>query len=66
MQSFVRQIVAMLDNAVARYSIPIPAESPIGGRDTEEMALNGSEISTAKFSGLRRTDLRTFRWEVRI
>ena len=66
MQSFVRQIVAMLDNAVVRYSIPIPAESPIGGRDAEEVALNGSDISTVKFGGLRRTDLRTFRWEVRI
>ena len=53
MQSFVRQIVVMFDNAVVRYSIPIPEESPIGGRDAKEVALNGSGISTAKFGGAK-------------
>ena len=41
----------MPDNTAVRYSIPIPAESPSGGRDTKEVALNRSEISTVKSGG---------------
>ena len=47
-------------------TIPMPDDSPIPGRDAEEMALNGSVLSTVKFGGPTRTELRTFRWEVRI
>ena len=50
-ESFVKEIVVMPDNAVVRYTIPMPEDSPIGGRDTEEMALNGSVLSTVKFGG---------------
>ena len=42
----------MLDNAVVRYSIPMPNDSPIPGRDAEEMALNDSVLSTVKRGGL--------------
>ncbi len=63
-ESFVKEIVVMPDNAVVRYTIPMPDDSPIPGRDAEEMALNGSVLSTVKYGGPRRTDLRTFRWEV--
>ena len=42
----------------------MPEDSPIPGRDVEEMALNGSVLSTVKFGGPERTGLRTFRWEV--
>ena len=54
-ESFVKEIVVMPDNAVVRYTIPMPEDSPIGGRDAEEMALNGSVLSTVKFGGRWRT-----------
>ena len=50
-ESFVKEIVVMPDNAVVRYSIPMPEDSPIPGSDAEEMALNGSVLSTVKFGG---------------
>ncbi len=50
-ESFVKEIVVMPDNAVVRYTIPMPEDSPIGGRDAEEMALNGSVLSTVKPGG---------------
>ena len=42
----------------------MPEDSPIPGRDAEEMALNGSVLSTVKFGGPSKTELRTFRWVV--
>ena len=33
----------MPDNAAVPYSIPIPDESPIGARDSEDATSNGSE-----------------------
>ena len=50
-ESFVKEIVVMPDNAVVRYTIPMPEDSPIGRIDIEEMALNGSVLSTVKFGG---------------
>ena len=50
-ESFVKEIVVMPDNAVVRYTIPMPDDSPIPGRDVEEMALNGSVLSTVKYGG---------------
>ena len=50
-ESFVKEIVVMPDNAVVRYTIPMPEDSPIPGRDVEEVALNGSVLSTVKFGG---------------
>ena len=54
-ESFVKEVVVMPDNAVVRYTIPMPEDSPIGGRDAEEMTLNGSVLSTVKFGGQERT-----------
>ena len=54
-ESFVKEIVVMPDNAVVRYTIPMPDDSPIAGSDAEEMALNGSVLSTVKFGGTRET-----------
>ena len=54
-ESFVKEIVVMPDNAVVRYTIPMPDDSPIPGRDVEDMALNGSVLSTVKFGGDSRT-----------
>ena len=45
-ESLVKEIVVMPDNAVVRYTIPMPENSPIGGRDVGDMALNGSVQST--------------------
>ena len=53
-------------DALMRYAIPMPEDSRIPGGNTEKMALNGSVLSTVKSGGLRRTYLRTFRWEVSI
>ena len=50
-ESFVKEIVIMPGDAVVRYTIPMPDDSPIQGRDAEEMALNGSVLSTVKFGG---------------
>ena len=61
-ESFVKEIVVMPGNALMRYTIPMPDDSPIPGRNAEEMALNGSVLSTVKNGGPERTELRTFRW----
>ena len=58
-ESFVKEIVVMPDNAVVRYTIPMPDDSPIPERDAEEMALNGSVLSTVKFGGPDLTKSRT-------
>ena len=49
--SFVKEIVVMPGNAVVRYAIPMPDDSPIPGRDAEEMALDSPVLSTVKFGG---------------
>ena len=50
-ESFVKEVVVMPGNALLRYTIPMPEDSPIGGGDAEEMALNGSVLSTVKSGG---------------
>ena len=65
-ETFVKEIVVMPGDALLRYTIPMPDDSPIPGRNAEEMALNGSVLSTVKNGGPTRTELRTFRWEVSI
>ena len=50
-ESFVKEIVVMPGNALMRYTIPMPDDSPIPGRNAEEMALNGSVLSTVKNGG---------------
>ena len=41
----------MPDYALMRYTVPMPNNSPILGRNAEEMALNGSVLSTVKNGG---------------
>ena len=65
-ETFVKEIVVMPGDALLRYTIPMPDDSRIPGRNTEEMPLNGSVLSTVKIGGPARTELRTFRWEVRL
>ena len=45
--------------ALLSYTIPMPDDSPIPGRNAEEMALNGSVLSTVKNGGPECTVLRT-------
>ena len=65
-ESFVKEILVTPDNALMRYTVPMPEYSPAPGMNAEDMALNGSVLSTVPVGGPRRTELRTFRWEVRI
>ncbi len=58
-ESFVKEIVIMPGNAVVRYTIPMPQDSPIGGMDAEEVALHAPVLSTVKFGGLDLTKSRT-------
>ena len=50
-ESFVKEIVVQPGNAVVRYSIPMPEDSPIGGRDSEEVTLDSPVLSTVKLGG---------------
>ena len=50
-ESFVKEIVVQPDNALLRYSIPMPEDSPIGERDAEEVALHAPVLSTVKSGG---------------
>ena len=50
-ESFVKEIVVSPGNAVVRYSIPMPDDSKIPGKDAEDVALHGPVLSTVKLSG---------------
>ena len=41
----------MPGDALMRYTIPMPNDSHIPGRNAEEMPLNGSFLSTVKIGG---------------
>ena len=58
-ESFVKEIVVMPGNAVVRYIIPMPEDSPIEGRDAEELALHAPVLSTVKYGGPDWTKSRT-------
>ena len=45
-ETFVKETVVMPGNARMRYTIPMPDNSRIPGRNAEEMILNGSVLST--------------------
>ena len=47
-ETFVKEIVVMPGKAVVRYTVPMPDDSPIPGKRTEDMALNGGVLSTVK------------------
>ena len=51
-ETFVKEIVVTPGDALLRYTIPMPDDSPIPGRNAEDMALNGSVLSTVKNGGL--------------
>ena len=57
--SFVKEIEVKPGKAAIVYSIPTPEDSPIGGADTAEVALNGRVRSTVKSGGPDLTKSRT-------
>ena len=59
-ETFVKEIVVMPGKAVVRYTVPMPDDSPIPGKRTEDMALNGSVLSTVKSGPPDLTKSRTF------
>ena len=50
-ESFVKEIVVQPGGALLRYTIPMPEDSLIEGRDSEEVALHGPVLSTVKSGG---------------
>ena len=50
-ETFVKEIVVMPGDALLRYTIPMPDDSRIPGRNAEEMPLDGSVLSTVKIGG---------------
>ena len=50
-ETFVKEIEVRPGKAVVRYSVPMPKDSPIPGRVTEEVALHGPVLSTVKLGG---------------
>ena len=50
-ESFVKEIVVQPGNALVRYTIPMPEDSPIEGKDAEEVTLDGPVLSTVKLGG---------------
>ncbi len=51
-ESFVKETVVSPGNAVVVYAIPTPKDSPLGGADAAEVALNGRAVSTGHVGGL--------------
>ena len=49
--SFVKEVVVKPGRAAIVYSIPIPDDSPIGGADFAEVALNGGVRSSVRHGG---------------
>ena len=47
-ETFVKEIVVMPGSALLRYTIPMPVDSRLPGRNAEEMPLNGSVFSTRR------------------
>ncbi len=63
-ESFVKEIVVTPDDALLRYTVPMPEDSLIPGGATEKVALDGAVLPIVKNGGPKGPVLRTFRWEV--
>ncbi len=61
-RSFVKEIVVKPGKAVIVYAMPTPDDSPIGGADAAEVALNGRVRSTVRDGGPAET--RTTSWSL--
>ena len=49
--SFVKEVVVKPGRAAIVYSIPTPEDSPIGGADAAEIALNGGVMNSVRHGG---------------
>ena len=58
-RSFVKEIGVVPGKATIRYTIPMPKDSPISGRDAQEIALSAPVLSTVTHGGLDWTKSRT-------
>ena len=58
-RSFVKEIVVKPGRAAIVYSIPTPDDSPAGGADAVEIALNGGVMNSVRHGGLDWTKSRT-------
>ena len=54
-ESFVKEIVVTPDNALMRYTVPMPEDSLIPGGATEKVALNGAVLTSVKSGGPKLT-----------
>ena len=54
-RSFVKEIGVVPGKATIRYTIPMPKDSPIKGRDAQEIALSAPVLSTVTHGGQCRT-----------
>ena len=54
-RSFVKEIGVVPGKATIRYTIPMPKDSPIKGRDAQEIALSAPVLSTVTHGGRCRT-----------
>ncbi len=54
-ESFVKEIVVTPDDALLRYTVPMPEDSLIPGGATEKVALDGAVLPTVKNGGLHDT-----------
>ena len=63
--SFVKEVVVKPGRAAIVYSIPTPEDSPIGGADAAEIALNGRVMNSVRHGGPKWTVDRTI-FEMRL
>ena len=65
-ETFVKEIELLPDNAVVRYSVPMPDDSLIPGKKVQEIPLNGSVVSSVNGSPPDLTKSRTFTLRFRL
>ena len=59
-QSFVKEIVVMPDDALLRYTVPMPDDSLIPGRAAERVALPAPVLSTMHDGGPKKDRIANF------
>ena len=65
-ETFVKEIELLPDNAVVRYTVPMPDDSLIPGKKVQEIPLNGSVVSSVNGSPPNWTRSRTFTLRFRL
>ncbi|MYC36729.1 MAG: recombinase family protein [Chloroflexi bacterium] len=64
--SFVKEVLVKPGRAAVVYYLPMPDDSPMGERDTAELALSGRVIASGRSGGPSVTILQTFEWVVNV